>query len=193
MRQARLRGCDWLNVTPVNLPSSEASPTAPESSHKKLSPQILNCTRSVSPTHPAHLQRFPLQLIDNPPDLAQEEGPGVYEVNAVHHDGDDAVPALEAPGQAVLDEEGVAEDEPVLLVPEEDGAFTARTHLAGEGERMKKLVYEAWRESVGCTWRRSPVRSPASPDQVGGDGKGLYLGQRLPVRADNTDFDRPKA
>lgn len=71
-----------------------------------------------------------MQLVDDSADLPQQERPGVDEVDAVHHDGDDAVPALETAGQAVLDEERVAEDEPVLLIAKEDGALPPGTHLA---------------------------------------------------------------
>lgn len=77
----------------------------------------------------AHLECLALELINDPADLPQQEGPGVDEVDPVHHDGNDTVPALEAPRQAVFDEERVAEHEPMLLVPKEDGAFTARAHL----------------------------------------------------------------
>jgi hypothetical protein len=72
-----------------------------------------------------------LELINDPSNLPQQEGPGVNEVDPVHHDGDDAVPALEAPGQAIFDEEGVAEHKTMLLVPKENGAFTARAYLRG--------------------------------------------------------------
>lgn len=78
---------------------------------------------------PGHLERLALELVNDPADLAQQEGPGVDEVDAVHHDGNDAVPALEAPGQAVLDEERVAEHEAMLLVPKEDGALAAGADL----------------------------------------------------------------
>lgn len=90
----------------------------------------------MEPFHPApttqppgHLERLALELVDDPTDLAQQEGPGVDEVDTVHHDGNDAVPALEAPGQAVLDEECVTEHEAMLLVPKEDGALAARADL----------------------------------------------------------------
>lgn len=79
-----------------------------------------------------HLERLALELVDDPTDLAQQEGPGVDEVDAVHHDGNDAVPALEAPGQAVFDEERVAEHEAMLLVPKEDGALAARADLTAQ-------------------------------------------------------------
>lgn len=89
--------------------------------------------RTPSPLPPAlirgHLECLALQLVNDPTDLPQQEGPGVNEVNAVHHDGDDAVPALEAPGQAVLDEEGMAEHKAMLFISEEDWAFAARTDL----------------------------------------------------------------
>lgn len=86
-------------------------------------------TATHAPSTWGHLERLALQLINDPSDLPKQEGPGVDEVNPVHHDGDDAVPALEAPGQAVLDEESVAEHETMLLVPKEDGAFSARADL----------------------------------------------------------------
>lgn len=76
-----------------------------------------------------HLECLALEFIDDSSDLPKQEGPGVDKVDAVHHDGDDAVPALEAPGQAVFDEESVAEHEPMLLIPKEDGAFAARADL----------------------------------------------------------------
>lgn len=76
-----------------------------------------------------HLECFALKFVNDPSDLSKQEGPGVDEVNPVHHDGDDAVPALEAPGQAVFDEESVAEHETMLLISKEDGAFTARADL----------------------------------------------------------------
>ena len=70
--------------------------------------------------------------------MAQQERPRVDEVDPVHGHHDDAVPALETPGQTVLDEEGVREHEAVLLIPEEDGSLSAWTHLVrsggGEGE-----------------------------------------------------------
>lgn len=95
-----------------------------------------SCSLHAKPCHPAptarppgHLERLALELVDDPTDLAQQERPGVDEVDAVHHDGNDAVPALEAPGQAVFDEERVAEHEAMLLIPKEDGALAARADL----------------------------------------------------------------
>ena len=71
--------------------------------------------------------------------MAQQEGPGVDEVDAVHGHHDDAVPPLEAPGQAVLDEERVREHKTMLLVPEEDGALAARAHLQGQSQTPKSF------------------------------------------------------
>lgn len=79
-----------------------------------------------------HLKCLALEFINDPSDLAQQEGPGVDEVNAVHHDGNDAVPALEAPGQAIFDEKGVAEHKAMLLIPKEDGAFPAGADLTAQ-------------------------------------------------------------
>lgn len=70
-----------------------------------------------------------MKLIYDPSDLGQQEGPGVDQVDPVHHDDDDTVPALEPPGETVLDEERVTEDKPVLLIPKEDGTFPARADL----------------------------------------------------------------
>lgn len=84
-----------------------------------------------------YLEGLPLELINDPSDLSKKEGPGIDEVNPVHHDGNDAVPALEAPGQAVFNEEGMAEHKTVLLIPKEDGPFTARAHLGGNHNNSK--------------------------------------------------------
>ena len=82
-----------------------------------------------------HLERRALQTLYGQPEVAQQEGPGVDEVDAVHGHHHDAVPALEAPGQAVLDEERVREHKPMLLIPEEDWALAARTHLQEESQQ----------------------------------------------------------
>lgn len=79
-----------------------------------------------------HLEGLGLELTDDAADPPQQEGPGVDEVDPIHHDGDDAVPALEASGQAVFDEEGVAEHKAVLLITKEDGAFTTRAYLTAQ-------------------------------------------------------------
>lgn len=86
-------------------------------------------TATHSPFIWGHLECLALEFINDPSDLPKQKGPGVDEVNPVHHDGNDAVPALKAPGQAVFDEESVAKHEPMLLIPKEDRAFTARADL----------------------------------------------------------------
>lgn len=78
-----------------------------------------------------HLQRFALELINDASDFSQQERPGVDEVNPVHHDGDDAVPALETSSQAVFDEEGVAEHKTMLFISEKNWAFTSWADLKG--------------------------------------------------------------
>lgn len=84
-----------------------------------------------------HLEGLALELTDDPTDLPQQEGPGVDEVDSIHHDGDDAVPALEASGQAVFDEEGVAEHKAVLFIAKEDRAFATRAHLGGSDSNFR--------------------------------------------------------
>lgn len=79
-----------------------------------------------------HLQCCALQTLYGESEVAQQERPGVDEVDPVHGYHDDAVPALEAPGQAVFDEEGVREHKAMLLIPKEDGTLTAGTHLTAE-------------------------------------------------------------
>lgn len=115
----------------------------------------------------AHLECLALELINDPADLPQQEGPGVDEVDPVHHDGNDTVPALEAPRQAVFDEERVAEHEPMLLVPKEDGAFTARAHLehkhrhSGHSHRKPQLPLKSF-----------PLHELATTAQGAGAGRG---------------------
>lgn len=76
-----------------------------------------------------YLQCFALELINDASDFSQQERPGVDEVNPVHHDGDDAVPALETSGQAVFDKKGVAEHKTMLFISEKNGAFTSWADL----------------------------------------------------------------
>lgn len=61
--------------------------------------------------------------------MAQQERPGVDEVDSVHGHYNDAVPALEATRQAVFDEERVREHKAMLLISKEDGSFSTWTHL----------------------------------------------------------------
>lgn len=84
-----------------------------------------------------HLERSALQTLYGQSEVSQQEGPGVDEVDTVHGHQHDAVPPLEAPGQAVLDEERVREHKPVLLVPKEDRALAAWTHLQEERKHPK--------------------------------------------------------
>lgn len=61
--------------------------------------------------------------------MAQQERPGVDEVDPVHGYDNNAVPALEATRQAVFDEEGVREHKAMLLIPKKDGSLSTRAHL----------------------------------------------------------------
>ncbi len=61
--------------------------------------------------------------------MAQQEWPGVDEVDPIHGYHDNAVPALEAPCQAVFDEKRMRENESVLFISEEDGPLSTRTNL----------------------------------------------------------------
>lgn len=76
-----------------------------------------------------YLQCFALKLVNDASDFSQQEGPGVDEVNPVHHDSDDAVPALETSSQAVFDKEGVAEHKTVLFISEKNRALTSWADL----------------------------------------------------------------
>lgn len=78
-----------------------------------------------------YLKCFPLKLINDASDFSQQERPGVDEVNPVHHDSDDAVPALETTSQAVFDEEGVAEHKPMLFISEKNRTFASWADLKG--------------------------------------------------------------
>lgn len=100
---------------------------------------LLQPTATRCPGRGRHLESLALELIDDPSDLPEKEGPGVDEVDPVHHDDNDAVPALEAPGQAVFDEEGVAEHEPMLLIPKEDRAFSTRANLGQKHNPCRTL------------------------------------------------------
>ena len=79
-----------------------------------------------------NLERGALQALDGQPQVSQQEGPGVDEVDPVHGHHHDAVPALETPRQAVFDEERVGEHKAVLLVAKKYRAFPAWTHLPRE-------------------------------------------------------------
>lgn len=111
-------------------------------------------TTTHSPFIWGHLECLALEFINDPSDLPKQKGPGVDEVNPVHHDGNDAVPALKAPGQAVFDEESVAKHEPMLLIPKEDRAFTARADLEQNNNHHKdkdksQVVKGKGREKLG--------------------------------------------
>lgn len=67
--------------------------------------------------------------------MAQQEGPGVDEVDSVHGNHDNAIPALEAPCQAVFDEESVREHKAMLFVAKEDGPLSSRADLQGRMEQ----------------------------------------------------------
>lgn len=105
-------------------------------------PWLRTSVQTLAPLFPASLlaeekaagkglQRFALELINDASDFSQQERPGVDEVNPVHHDGDDAVPALETSSQAVFDEEGVAEHKTMLFISEKNWAFTSWADLKG--------------------------------------------------------------
>lgn len=94
--------------------------------------------QSQRPLLEHHLEGLALELTDDATDLPQQEGPGVDEVDAIHHDGNDAVPALEASGQAVFDEEGVAEHKAMLFITKEDRAFATRAHLGGSNSNFRE-------------------------------------------------------
>lgn len=89
-----------------------------------------------------HLKCFALKLIDDASDFSQQERPWVDEVNPVHHDSDDAVPALETSGQAVFDKEGVAEHKTVLFISKKYRPFTSWADLNGRDIQTKEAQLE---------------------------------------------------
>ena len=93
--------------------------------------------------------------------MAQQEGPGVDEVDPVHGYHDDTVPPLKAPGQAVLDEERVREHKTMLLIPKEDRTLTTWTHLERQGgreadERGRVLRREQTLGTEQMEWHQTP-------------------------------------
>lgn len=76
-----------------------------------------------------YLECCALQTLDSDSEVAQQERPGVDEVDSVHGHYNDAVPTLKATSQAVFDEECVWEHKAMLLIPKEDGSFSTWTHL----------------------------------------------------------------
>lgn len=124
------------------IPTTEAETTTQVRSRgraKTTTAGHSTCTPTgQSPRFKHHLEGLALELTDDPTDLPQQEGPRIDEVDSVHHDGNDAVPALEASGQAVFDEEGVAEHKAMLLITKEDGAFTTRAYLGGSHSNFRE-------------------------------------------------------
>jgi hypothetical protein len=87
--------------------------------------------------------------------VAQQEGPGVDEVDPVHGYHDDTVPPLKAPGQAVLDEERVREHKTMLLIPKEDRTLTTWTHLEAD-ERGRVLRGLQTLRTEQMEWHQTP-------------------------------------
>lgn len=88
-----------------------------------------------------YLKCFALKLINDASDFSQQERPGVDEVNPIHHDSDDAVPALETSSQAVFDEEGVAEHKTMLFISKKNRAFTSWADLKGRDTYTKVVKH----------------------------------------------------
>lgn len=76
-----------------------------------------------------YLECWALQTLDDDFEVAQQERPGVDEVDPVHGHYNDTVPALKATCQTVFNKERVWEHKAMLLIPKEDGSFSTRTHL----------------------------------------------------------------
>lgn len=130
----------WLGGSPI--PTTEIETTTQARSRGRAKRTTAGHSTSMptgrSPRFQHHLEGLALELTDDSADLPQQEGPRVDEVDSIHHDGDDAVPALEASGQAVFDEEGVAEHKAMLLITKEDGAFTTRAYLGGSHKNFRE-------------------------------------------------------
>ena len=88
-----------------------------------------------------YLKCFALKLVNDASNFSQQERPGVDEVNPVHHDCDDAVPALETSSQAVFDKEGVAEHKTMLFISEKNRAFTSWADLKGRDTYTKAIKH----------------------------------------------------
>ena len=90
--------------------------------------------------------RFRLKLVDQGAKVGDEEGPGVEEKDAVHHDYDNAVPSLEASGVAVFNEEGVAQNITMVFITEENRSLET---LADLNEELKtKLITFICKQSM---------------------------------------------
>ena len=61
--------------------------------------------------------------------MSNKKRPRIEEVYLVHHHHNNAIPALKTSRLTVLNKEGVTQNMTAILIPEEDGAFSPRTHL----------------------------------------------------------------
>ena len=73
--------------------------------------------------------------------MFDKKGPGVEQVDLVHHDDHDAVPALQAARMRVLHEERVAEHVAAMVVAEKDRAFTTWTDLMREKNAYTRIWF----------------------------------------------------